>query len=155
MLTIFFNYRGPLVVDVLPEGATVTAASYGEVVIPKLVRAIEEQRPKTGTTRSCVLHNNASSHKALGVVEKLARDNFTTVDHPPYSQDLVPCGFWLFPYVKSRLADSRFQRVQDLVRAIWAILRDTPENEFRHAFDCWIMRLQRCIERGGEYFEGL
>ena len=43
MLTIYFNYRGPLVVDVLPEGATVTATSYGHVVIPKPVRAIEEQ----------------------------------------------------------------------------------------------------------------
>ena len=42
MLTIFFNYRGPLVVDFLPEVASVTAKSYGEVGIPKLVRAIEE-----------------------------------------------------------------------------------------------------------------
>ena len=32
----------PLLVDVLPEGATFTATSYGQVVIPKLVRAIEQ-----------------------------------------------------------------------------------------------------------------
>ena len=154
MLTIFVNYRGPLVVDVLPEGVTVTATLYGQVVIPKLVRSIENQQRRTGTTQTFILDNNASSHRAVGVVEKLAREKFKMLDHPPYSQDLAPCNFWLFPYVKSRLANTPFQSVQDLVRAIWAILRDTPENEFRHVFESWIMRLQRSIERG-EFFEGL
>jgi hypothetical protein len=52
MFTIFFNYTGVLVVDVLPEGSTITGTYYATTVLPKLVSAIEEQRPTIGCSRT-------------------------------------------------------------------------------------------------------
>ena len=35
-------------------------------------------------------------------------------DSPPYSPDLVPCNFWLFPKLKSPLKGKRFQTVNEI-----------------------------------------
>ena len=36
------------------------------------------------------------------------------VTKPPYSPDLVPCDFWLFPKLKSPLKGKRFQTVDEI-----------------------------------------
>ena len=132
-------------VDVLPKGATVTSSSYVSTVIPKLVSAITEKKPKVGTRRSFLLQD-VRLHKAAGTRECLASHGFTVLDHPPYSPDLAPCDFWLFPTVKSQLSDRRFSRPKDLARAVWAILRDIPSSEYRTAMEKWISRLRTCVE---------
>ena len=34
--------------------------------------------------------------------------------HPPYSPDLAPCDFWLFPKVKITMKGKRFESIQDI-----------------------------------------
>jgi hypothetical protein len=48
-------------------------------------------------------HDNASSHTSFAVREFLAQHNITTFPHPPYSPDLAPCDFFLFPKLKTHL----------------------------------------------------
>ena len=36
------------------------------------------------------------------------------VTQPPYSPDLVPCDFWLFPKLKSPLSGKRFQTIDEI-----------------------------------------
>ena len=127
MYTVFFNYKGPLLVIVLPKGHTVTGNYYATTILPQLTAAIEKQRPKVGTSRTFILHDNASSHKTDQVVQTLSSDSITVLPHPPYSPDLAPLDFWLFPYLKEKLADRKFKRVQDLSCVIWSILREIPE----------------------------
>ena len=80
-------------VDVLPKGATVTSSSYVSTVLPKQVSEITVRKPKFGTLRSILLHDNASLHQATGIRECLASQGFTVLEHPPYSPDLAPCEF--------------------------------------------------------------
>jgi histone-lysine N-methyltransferase SETMAR len=47
-----------------------------------------------------ILHDNAPAHDALGVHEFLPKNSITKMDHPPYSPELAPCDFWLFPELK-------------------------------------------------------
>jgi transposase len=47
-------------------------------------------------------HDNASAHDALRVREFLVKNSITKRDHPPYSPDLAPCNFWLFPKLKKK-----------------------------------------------------
>ena len=56
----------------------------------------------------------ASSHKAPAhasclVKSFLVKRKITQVTQPPYSPDLVPCGFWLSPKLKSPLKGKRFR----------------------------------------------
>jgi histone-lysine N-methyltransferase SETMAR len=46
-------------------------------------------------------HNNAPAHKDLTVKQFLVQKSVTEMDYPPYSPDLAPNDFWIFPQIKS------------------------------------------------------
>ena len=45
-------------------------------------------------------HDNVSVHSTALVQDFLAKHRITQVCQPPYSPDLAPCDFWLFPKAK-------------------------------------------------------
>jgi len=56
----------------------------------------------TTTERADQLHhNNAPAHSTTLVQAFLAKYHNIPVCQPPYSPDLAPCDFWLFPKLKS------------------------------------------------------
>jgi hypothetical protein len=57
---------------------------------------------------------SAPCHAALSVREFLAKHSIPTVPHPPYSQDLAPCDFFLFPRLKSTLKGKRFLDIMEI-----------------------------------------
>jgi len=62
-----------------------------------------------------ILHqDNAPAHIALSVKKFLAEKQIPTLDHPPYSPNLTPCDFSLFPKIKAVLKGTRFDSVQQV-----------------------------------------
>ena len=155
MFTIFFNTKGPVIIDIMPEGATITANYYTNTILTKLVREIDQQRPKTRGSRILLHQDNASAHKAKLTQDFLQEKGLHLLPHAPYSPDLAPCDFWLFPRVKALIAGKPFARIQDLAKAVHSALATIPQEEYRRAFQKWLERMQRCIDAGGEYFEGM
>jgi histone-lysine N-methyltransferase SETMAR len=49
------------------------------------------------------LHDNAPAHRALATQKKLACLGFQCLDHPPYSPDLAPSDYHLFPGLKKTI----------------------------------------------------
>jgi transposase len=93
------------------------------------VRVIEELNMSRETVRQIVKenlemrnicaemilhHDNAPAHDALRVREFLAKNSITKMDHPPYSTDLAPCDFWLFPKLKTALKGQRSADLSDI-----------------------------------------
>jgi histone-lysine N-methyltransferase SETMAR len=61
------------------------------------------------TERADQLHqDNAPAHATALVKASLAKLLITQVCQPPYSPDLAPCDFWLFPELKLSLKWRRF-----------------------------------------------
>ena len=54
----------------------------------------------------CSLHDHVPAHWALATQKKLAYLGFQCLDHPPYSPDLVPSDYNLFPGVKKKTIES-------------------------------------------------
>ena len=54
-----------------------------------------------------LLHDNASSHKCEVVKSFLASEKVKVLKHPPYSPDLSPCDFFLFPRLKKMLSGNK------------------------------------------------
>lgn len=73
----------------------------------------------------------------------------------PYSPDLAPCDFLLFPILKERLASQKFDRVQDLAKAVKSQLDATPIEDYQGALFTWRRRLEKCVQVKGEYFKGM
>ena len=53
-------------------------------------------------------------HASRLVQTFLVRHQITQMSQPPYSPDLVPCNFWLFPRLKSPSKGKRFQTVHEI-----------------------------------------
>ena len=65
------------------------------------------------------LDDNARPHIARQTRALLGEQFYWDIfEHPPYSPDLAPSDFFLFPKVKERLADKRFTNDEDLKNAV-------------------------------------
>lgn len=138
----------------VPEGQTINQHYYLEV-LAKLREKIRKKRRELWESKSWVLHHdNAPAHTALSVKTFLAKHSIPVLDHPPYSPDLAPCDFYLFPKVKSALKGTRFQSVEAVKEKAAQVLKELTEEDFRHCFAQWKIRMERCRDRGGVYIEG-
>jgi len=63
------------------------------------------------------LHNNAPAHQTLATQKKLAYLGFQCLDHPPYSPDLAPSDYHLFPGLKKQLKGRHFSSDGEIIAA--------------------------------------
>jgi len=73
--------------------------------------------------------------------------------HPPYSPDLAPNDFFLFPHIKKKMRGQRFSCPEDAVEAFKNHVLEVSQSEWKKCFDNWFERMQKCINQAGEYFE--
>ena len=69
-----------------------------------------------------------------------------TVPQPPYSLDLAPCYFWLFP----KLRGCRYETLEEIKEVIDMLTQE----DFHGAFQKLLERYNKCIAARGDYFEG-
>jgi hypothetical protein len=84
----------------------------------------------------------------------LAKHSIPVVPHPPYSPDLAPCDFFLFPRLKSTLKGKRFQDVTEIQLNMTQQLQAIPKQAYQTCIEKWKDRWNHCIKSGGLYFEG-
>jgi hypothetical protein len=56
------------------------------------------------------------------------------IPHPPYSPDLAPCDFFLFPKMVLKLKGRRFDNIEDIQAESQRVLETLTENDFQEAF---------------------
>ncbi len=117
--------------------------------------AVQRKRPHLWADKSfLLLQDNASPHTSNDALEFFHNTDQDLWAHPQYSPDLSPCDFWAFPLLKSNIRGHRFQNVEDLKVAVHHTLRAVPLCEFQDCFDNLKKCYERCVEAGGQYFEG-
>ena len=72
-----------------------------------------------------------------------------TVPQPPYSQDIAPCEFWLFPKLKGY----RYKTIEQMKEAVTKVIDTLTQEDFHRAFQKLLERY-KCIAAGGDYVEG-
>lgn len=153
MLITFFDSKGIIHKEFAPTGQTITGEFYLNV-LKRLLARIHRIRPEYRDENSwCLLHDNAPSHKSLIVTRYLAKQKVSVLSHPPYSPDLAPCDFALFPKLKIKLKGSYFDDVSAIKKSSTHVLEAIPQNEFENIFQSLLNRCHKCIEARGEYFE--
>ena len=75
------------------------------------------------------------------------------MEHPPYSPDLAPCDFFLFPKLKRKLRGQLFKEEKDLENAVMDFFNSLKKTDWYSAFNIWKQRMQKCIDNDGDYFE--
>ena len=75
--------------------------------------------PGKGWSGVHLLHDYTSSHKCEVVKSFLASEKVKVLNHPPYSPDLSPCDFFLFPRLKKMLSGNKRIRLEVLLAALF------------------------------------
>ncbi|VVC29880.1 Winged helix-turn-helix DNA-binding domain [Cinara cedri] len=73
---------------------------------------------------------------------------------PPYSPDLAPLDFWLFPK-KEPMKGHRYKDLEDIKRFITSVLKNLTSGDFQGCFQKWRECWTKCVRLGGEYCEGM
>ena len=76
------------------------------------------------------------------------------VPQPPYSPDLSPCDFFLFPWLKNHFKVRHFGTLDNIQKSVTDELKGITTEAFQHCYEQWKQRLRRCVAAKRNYFEG-
>jgi len=76
------------------------------------------------------LHDNAPPHRVLATQKKLAYLGFHCFDHSPFSPDLAPLDYDLFPGLKKQLQCRHFSSDAEVIAAAETWLDGQPSEFF-------------------------
>ena len=102
-----------------------------------------KKRPSKGWSGGHVLLDNAFSHKCEVVKSFLASEKLKVLNHLPYSPDLSPCDFFLFPRLKKLLSGNKYTSRSSLGSAIYQCFQQIPKEDYLFAFRDWVKKLQK------------
>ncbi len=113
MLTAFFDVRGMVLAEFAEPGLMITGESYCQtldIVKARLKRKRKElwQLQESGWHTLFLHRDNTSSHTSVAALSWFGENNVRMLSHMPYSPDLVPCDFFLFPCLKNCLRGTHF-----------------------------------------------
>ena len=74
-----------------------------------------------------------------------------TVPQPPYSRDLAPCDFCLFPKLRGC---HRYETIEEMKEAVAKVIDTLTQEDFDGAFQKFLGWYNKFIAAGGDYFEG-
>ena len=72
------------------------------------------------------------------------------VPHRPYSPDVAPCDFNLFPNLRGCL----YETTEEMKEAVTKVIARLTQEDLNGAFQKLLERYNKCIAAGGDYFEG-
>jgi len=102
----FWDQDGILLIDYLPKGPSISAGYYSSL-LAQLKYILKEKHRGKFTKEVLFLHDNAPAHRALASQKKLKYLCFHCLDDPPYSPDLAPSDYHLFPGLKKKKLKGR------------------------------------------------
>ncbi|GBO38699.1 Histone-lysine N-methyltransferase SETMAR [Araneus ventricosus] len=152
MATVFWDRKGVLLVEFMPRGTTITAASYSKT-LQRLRRAIQNKRRGMLASGIVLLHDNARPHTAVATTILLQRFGWEVFDHPPYSPDLAPSDFHLFAHMKRWLGEQIFATDNELQTCVQNWLKTQAAAFYDEGIGKLVPRYDKCMNRNCDYVE--
>ena len=152
MATVFWDFKGIIYVEYLVGGGTVTGARFANSVRNFREEVTKKRRGKVRA--GLVLHmDNAPVHTALVAKAAIREADIELLSHPPYSPDLAPSDYWLFPNLKKALKGRRFKDTSDVIEAANQWFEDQSEEFYKTGVMKLRSRCEKCILVRGDYVE--
>ena len=105
-------------------------------------------------SRGILFHQDiVPAHTYVVAVETIHDCGFKLVLHPPYSPDLAPSDFHLFPQMKKVLAGRHFARNDDVIAAVEEFLESQTKEFFYIGIKALQHRWSKCSTLKGDYVE--
>ena len=146
----FFDSTGMIYMHWVPTGQAVNKEYYVEV-LREFRKRFRRKRPALFKSGQWHFHqDNALVHNFIFVTDYLTKMGIKTVCHPPYSPDLSPCDFCLFP----KLRGCRYETIEEMKEAVTKVIDMLTQDDFYGAFQKLLEWYNKCIAAGGDDLEG-
>lgn len=130
LLTVFWDREGIIQTDYLREGNMINGNYYADQ-LRNLRENIKAKRRGLLSRGVLLLQDNARPHTCRIAMAAVEECKFELVQHPPYSPDLAPSDYHLFPNLKKSLKGTRFDSDAELIQATESWFESQPKNFFR------------------------
>jgi len=151
MASVFWDAEGILFIGYIEKGKTITGEYYSNL-LTGLDEKIREKRP--GLQKKKIFNqDNAPAHKSVLAMGKLRGLYYELLEHPPYSPELAPSDFCLFPKLELFLAGQRFSSNQEAIAAVGGYFADLTKDHYRDGIMALEHRWNKCISLKEDYVE--
>ena len=114
MLTVFWNSERVVLADFLEKETTINSQRYIEI-LTALKRRIERIGIRNETI---IQHDNVRPHTSATTRDAIQRLYSSALPHRPYSPDMAPSDFNLFPKLNKQLKGQRFSCDEEVKSAV-------------------------------------
>ena len=83
----------------------------------------------------------------------LQRFKWEVWNHPPYSPDLAPSDYFLFPALKRNLSETQFTSDDAVKTAAEKWLNEQSPDYYQAVINKLVKRSDKCLNRFGDYVE--
>jgi len=97
------------------------------------------------------MHDNAPAHTYAVAMSAAAECGYELLPHPPYSSDLAPSDFCLFPLLKEHLSGTHFSSDNDVTAFVEVFIGNM--NFHKTGIQKLQKRWKKCIEVAGDCVE--
>jgi hypothetical protein len=115
MLSVFWDQRGVIMTDYAQQGVIISG-EYCHNLLRNLREDLEGKQMLGKVVP--LLHDSAPAHVAHITATLAASLGYEMLPNPPYSPDLAPSHFFLFPRLQKSLPGKRFQGDDDAISAV-------------------------------------
>ena len=130
----FFDSTDMIYMHWVPTGQAVNKEYYVEVLRVFRSRFCRKSSALFKLGQWHFQQDNASVFNSILVTDYLTKRVIKTVPHPPYSPDLVPCDFCLFPKLKEKLRGCRYETIEEMKEAVTKVIEVLTQEDFHGAF---------------------
>ena len=130
----FFDSTDMIYMHWVPTGQTVNKEYYAEI-LREFKKRFRQKKPAFFKSGRWHFHqDNAPVHNSILVTDYLIKMGIKTVPQPPYSPDLAPCDFCLFP----KLRGCRYETTEEMKETVTKVFDTLTQEDFRGASrSCW------------------
>ena len=129
MTSIFWDIQGVIMIDYLEQGRTINGAYYAGV-LRRLRQEIARKRRGKLTRGVLLLQDIAPAHTSQVTMTAATERGFKILPHPPYSHDMAPSDFSLFPILKFHLCGTQYGSNEGVIEAVKEYCMGEQERAF-------------------------
>jgi transposase len=119
----------------------------------KLRRKMHKNRPDLLGDGLLILHDNARLHLGKVVTDLLSKYKWKVLPHAPYSSDMSPLDFYLFPKLKETMHGHCFSSLEGVSAAVTRAIRGLKKSGTLIGIaNLW--KRDAVVEKQGDFIEG-
>ena len=151
MLCIWWDWKGVLYDELLPENQTINSNKYcsqlGQVKV-----ALDKKRPELVNRKRIIFHeDNARPHVSLMTRQKLLQLGWEVLIHPPYSPDIASLDFHLFWSLQNSLNGKNSNSLEDCKRDLEQFFAQKDKKFWEDGIMKLPEKWQEVVEQNSEY----